>query len=397
MPLPNMAKGPAAYRFNLYRDPFVFNLKGNSVTVHTLAHYWLEVGVKVGGWVKGVGSCGLGPEGFRKVLLGVQADISLTPAWGLDLKVVPLEPEPMSTCEITALNYDITHKVVAGMKENLIKATQEMEKQMREKALLRPRVEAAWAQAQQPIEIAEGVFLMLNPEKIRLAPWSSQGKVLTLIPEIQARPALTLGTRPVATLKPLPDLETVPSSFQPGFRVHVDADLRFEHATAQLRRQMIGKVFETEKGTLQVLDASVRGENGKAVLEVELKGKVNGKLILTGRPVYQEATGTIQLQELDYTLESRSWITHFGEWLLRSGLRKNLAEKANWFMDKSLQDLKGQLQQGLNRPLAQGLSLSGTLSDLKFGQPQVLEDRFRLETYLEGQAQVDFSGNLPGF
>jgi len=395
-PLP--ATPGAVYRFNLYRDPLIIRLNANRIQVRTLAHYWLEVGVKAGSFIKGVGACGQGLEGFRRVLLGTRAELSLTPSWGLELKAVPDDPAALEPCAITFLGYDITDKVVAGMKENMLKATVAMEQQVRASAMLRQKAEAVWAQAQQPIQLSEGVWLSLNPERIRLAPWSSQGKSLTITPEIQARPAITLGPPPPVEARSLPLLEGGIPGLQPGFKIRVDADLSFEHATGQLKKQIGGRRFDTEKGSFEVVDVAVLGKEGKAILELTLKGRLTGKLNLAGRLVYNEPLGVLELRDLDYTLESRSWITQFGEWLFRSSLRKTLQEKANWFMDQSLKDIRALAQQGLNRPLAPGLTLAGTLSGLKLGQPRVLADRFRLDAFLEGQVQVnvDAKGLLDG-
>ncbi len=386
-PLPG--KAGTVFRFNLYRDPLNFRLNANRIQVRTTAYYWLEVGVKAASYIKGVGACGKGPEGFRRVLLGTRAELNITPTWGLELKALPDDPMPFAPCAITFLGYDITNQVVASMKDALCKATGAMEQQVRNSAMLRQKAEAIWAQAQQPIALSEGLWLSLNPERLRLAPWTSQGKVVTITPEIQARPAISLGPKPVVQTRPLPPLESATNGLQPGFKIRVDADLSFEHATAQLKKQLAGKRFDTDKGRFEVLDVSVSGKEGKALMEVSLKGRITGKLNLAGHLVYNKALGTLQFQDLDYTLESKSWITKFGEWLYRSTLKKTLQEKANLFMDKSLKDVRALAQQGLNRPLASGLSLAGTLTELKLGQPQVLADRFRLEAFLDGQVQVN--------
>ena len=379
----------AVYRFNLYREPFNFRITGSHIHLTTIANYWLEVGLKAGSFVKGVGSCGLGKEGFRRVLLGTRANLNLTPSWGLDLKVEIDDPAALSPCAITFLNYDISDQVTLGMKENLLKATTAMEQQVRDSAMLRQKAEAMWAQAQQPIPLTEGVWLSLNPERIRITPWTLEGRVLILTPELQVRPVITLGEPPLNQARALPPLETSLVPISPGFKVRVQADLPFEHATAQLRRQIQGKRFDTEKGSFEVLHASVRGLNGKATLELELKGKVNGRLTLQGHPSFDPVSGTLQIQDLDYTLESRSWIAQFGEWLFRTTLKKTLQEKANWFMDQSLKDVKTLAQQGLNRTLAPGLSIAGTLGDMTLGQPTVLLDRFRVEASIAGQVEVE--------
>jgi hypothetical protein len=157
IPLPGTALGSPAYRFNLYRDNLYFVVKDRRILMHTTVHYWMEVGLRMKGWVKGMGRCGLPPETHRRARLGVQAEVAVTPAWGLDLKIAPEEPLRMDGCQITFLGYDITDKVMAGMKDALVKATQGLEQQLRGATFLRQRAEAAWAQARQPLQVAPGV------------------------------------------------------------------------------------------------------------------------------------------------------------------------------------------------------------------------------------------------
>jgi hypothetical protein len=383
------ALGGGAYRFNLYRDPLQFTLNGNRLAVHTTVNYWLEVGVRMNGWIKGMGHCGVAPESYRRARLGLAAEVALTPDWGLDLKLTPEDPLQMDSCQVTLLGVDITGKVLAAMKDSLLKAAKSMEQQLRDSTLLRQKVAGAWLQAQQPVALSPGVFLMLNPERVRLAPWRSEGKDLVITPEIQVRPTLTLAaSAPQQPVRPQPPLDLSPNPIQPGFRLRVAADLSYDQATAQLAKQMTGQRFQTDKGVFEVQSVAVRGAAGNAVLEIGLKGRVNGKLTLAGRPVFDPQTGTLRLDGLDYTLESKSWITHIGEWIYRSTLRKTLAEKCNFFMDKSFQDLRSQAQQGLNRNLTPDLALSGTLDGFTLDQIQVLDDRFSLVAQLNGQLQL---------
>ena len=382
------ALGGGAYRFNLYRDPLVFTLNDNRLEVHTTVNYWLQMGVRMQGWIKGLGSCGLAPENYRRAQLGLMAEVALTPEWGLDLKLTPEEPVRLDSCQVTLLGVDITGKVLAAMKDSLVKAAKGMEQQLRDSSLLRQKVANAWLQAQQPVPLSPGVFLLLNPERVRLAPWHSEGKDLIITPEIQVRPTLSLGTAPQQAYRPLPPLDLSPNPILPGFRLRVAADLSYEQATAQLAKQMNGQRFQTDKGVFEVENVSVRGSAGNAVLELELKGRVNGKLTLTGKPALDPQTGTLRLEGLDYTLESKSWITRLGEWMYRSTLRKTLAEKCNFFMDQRFQDLRAQAQQGLNRDLTPELTLSGTVDSFTLDQIQVLDDRFSLVALLNGQLQL---------
>ena len=392
--LPGPALGGATYRFNLYRDPLRFSLDDRRLGMHTTVNYWLQVGLRMQGWVKGVASCGVAPEPFRRVRLGLHADLGLTPDWGVDLKLSPEEPLQLDPCEVTLVGYDITGRVLAAMKDSLLKTTQALEQQLRDSPLLRQRVENAWFQAQQPVELSPGVFVMMNPEKVRLPPWHSTGKELVLTPEIQVRPTLTLGAPAPAPYRPLPPLDLAPEPVEPGFRLRVETELSYAEATAQLARQMTGQRFSTDQGAFEVVSVAVRGSGGLALLEIGLKGRIEGKLTLSGQPSFDPATGSLRLEGLDYTLESHSWITRLGGWLYRSSLRRTLADKCNWFMDKSFQDLKGQAQQGLNRNLGSGLALSGSLDTLTLEQIQVLQDRFSLVAKLDGTLQIGWKAPL---
>jgi hypothetical protein len=381
-----------SFRFDLTRDTLRFSLRENRLLLRTQASYWLDVGLwMAGSWYQTVGSCGKGEEGMRRVLLSLRSEFDLTPDWGIRLQTVAEDPLPVNPCVVTFLGYDITDKVVAGMKAELLKATQGIEQQARETAILRQQAEKVWKAAQEPLELAPGIHLSLNPERIRLGPWRSEARTLIVTPEIQARPVLTLGPRPATGGLPLPRLETA-APVTPGFHVRLDLDLPFAEATRQLQAQLKGRIFDTEKGRFEILNAWVGGQQGRAVLQVQVKGRIEGVLSLTGRPVFDETTGALKLLELDYTLESRSWITQFGEWLFRSTLRKTLQEKADWFLQQGFAEIRTQLQQNLNRELLPGVALRGELGALKLGHPKVLEDRFRVETQLDGRAEVEVKG-----
>jgi hypothetical protein len=392
--LPGPALGGATYRYNLYRDPLNIALAGNRVQVNTTVNYWVQVGLRMKGWVKGVASCGVAPESYRRARLGLQAEVGLTPDWNVDLRITPQDPQQVDPCQVTLLGYDITNKVLAGMKDSLVKAAQGMERQLRETSVLRKKVENAWLQAQQPMELSPGVHLLLNPERVRLAPLHSEGMVLTITPEIQVRPSLTLGATAPQPVRPLPPLDLAPTSIQPGFRLRIETSLGFEQATAQLAKQMLGRRFETDKGAFEVQSVALRGKGGSLLLELGLKGRLTGKLTLTGQPRFDPESGTIRLDGLDYTMESSSWLTRLGLWLYRDSLRQTLNNKCSLLMDKSFQDLRAQAQAGLNRDLSPELAMTGTISGFTLDQIQVLDDRLNLVALLDGQMRIALKPGL---
>jgi hypothetical protein len=387
------------YRYGLYRDGIQARVEGDRIVVRTLAHYWMQVGARVlGPFVKTLASCGLGAEEHRRVILGAEGEVFITPGWRLAVRARPLDPVPVSRCELTFLGLDATGAVMNGMKAALVQAAKDAEPQLRESPVVRAKAKEAWDYAQKPIPVAEGVWLLLRPEKVRMGrpsqDPSGDPRFLLLKPELQARPMLVLGPPPSLAPTPLPALDVTPSSAS-GVSVALESDLPFSAASEQLGRQLAGRRFDTEKGSFEITSASVAGAQGRAVITVELQGRANGRVSLAGRPVYDAALGTLRVEDLDYTFESRSWIENTAEWLFRSSLKKLLQERANLFLDQSFRGMKDQLQLALNRPLAGGVQLKGSVNDLRLGQVRVLEDRFRVDAFAEGDLSLEVTA-LPG-
>ena len=377
------------FRFNLIREPLSVRVKDDQVSVRVVANFGLDVGLRTfGNHYAVMGSCGRSPEPPRRALLELSTRIGLLPAWGLELRQTAFEVTPLNACEITLLGFDITDQVTAGMKENLNAGADLLARLVREDALARQKAQEAWALFSQPIELRKDLYLMFQPRRIRLAPISTQGRTLILTPEIEAQPRLVLGEKPVVDPAPLPDLELNASPRQ-GFRLRVEADLSYAHASQQLAAEVVGKTFDTDKGRFEITTARVWGEQGRAILEIGLKGRIVGTVTLSGKPLSDPASSSLRLADLDFTLDSRSWLARMGDWIYHSDLRRLLTDRAHFLMDQQFQGLREAVQAGLNRPLAPGLQLSGTLASFRVAAVTTGTAGFKSQAYLEGEVQVD--------
>jgi hypothetical protein len=349
----------------------------------------MDVGVRtVGNHYTVVGSCGRHPEPPRRVLLDLKTTIGLLPNWGVDLRQTAFDITPLNTCEVTFLGFDITNQVTAGMNDGLAKGADMLAKLVRENALARQKAQEAWAQLNQPIELGTDLYLLFQPRHIRLAPITTQGRVLTLTPEIEAEPRLVLGERPATETTPLPDLE-LNANPSPGFRLRVEADLPYARASQQFAAQVVGKTFDTDKGRFEITSARVWGDQGKAIMEIGLKGRITGKVTLSGKPLADPASGSLRLYDVDFTLDSQSWLTRMGEWIYHSDLRKLLTEKAHFLLDQRFQGLREAVQSGLNRPLSPNLQLSGSLKAFRVAAVTTGAEAFKSQAYLEGEVRLD--------
>ena len=377
------------FRCNLYREPLRIRFRDQRVVVSVVVNFGMDVGVRtVGQHYTVMGSCGRAPEAPRRALIEFETSWAVTPDWRLELREPQAKVTPLNSCQITFLGLDITEEVTAGMQAQVKAALGQLDGLLRTSDLLRKKATEAWAMAGEPLELRPGAWLLLRPEKLRLGPVKGLGLAVEVTPELQARPLLFVGPRPEALPRPLPALEAA-AEVSSGFRIRAEAELEYTAASRQLQEALIGKRFDTERGSLEVKQAALAGREGKALLTLQVAGAVDATLTFLGRPVVGE-DGLIRLADLDFTLESAGWLTRSAAWLFKSKIRRTLQEKSTLLIGQQFQELTALAHQQLNRELAPGLALEGQLKDLHLESVLAGPTAFRAVARIEGAAAVRY-------
>ncbi|HJV21710.1 MAG TPA: DUF4403 family protein [Holophagaceae bacterium] len=375
------------FRCNLYREPLGFRFNDQRVAVTTVVNFGMDVGVRtMGQHFTVVGSCGRAPEPPRRAMIEVDTQWALRPDWRLELRDPIATATALNTCQITFLGIDITDDVTKGMQGQVKAAVEQLDDLVRKTDLLRRRAQEAWAMASQPFELRKDAWLVLRPEKLRMGPIRTEGQTLLVTPELQARPLILVGPKPTVEARALPDLD-VADQINPGFHVRAEAELDYASATMQLNEALAGKTFETERGPLTINTAALAGEQGKALLELDVKGPLTGILTLQGRPAITPE-GLLKLEDLDFTLASTGWITKTGAWLFKSKIRRMIQEKSTVLIGQQFKDLMALAHEQLNRTLAPGLELKGQLREVRLESVLAAPTTFRIVAQIEGEAEV---------
>ncbi|HJW34201.1 MAG TPA: DUF4403 family protein [Holophagaceae bacterium] len=375
------------FRCNLYREPLAFRFTNQRVAVTTVVNFGMDVGVRtVGEHYTTVGSCGRAPEPPRRAMIEVDTQWALRPDWRLELRDPIATATALNACQITFLGIDITEDVTQGMQGQVKTAVAQLDDLVRKNDLLRQRAQEAWAMATQPFELRKDVWLVLRPEKLRMGPIRTEGQTLFVTPELQARPLIIVGPKPPAEPRPLPDLD-VASEILPGFRVRAEAELDYASATLQLNETLAGKAFDTERGPLTINTAALAGADGKAILELDVKGPVTGIITLQGRPIITPE-GLVQFENLDFTLASTGWLTRTAAWLFKSKIRKMIQDQSTVLIGQQFKELMALAHQQLNRTLAPGLEMKGQLKEVRLQSVLAAPTAFRVVAWIEGEAEV---------
>jgi hypothetical protein len=407
---------PVGVRYRVQRAPFRFEPREGAIHVETTLAITAEacVGAPMGIPIpfmpscQVVASCGVN-EAPRQVVVSADTTIRLDPSWHIVSQTVPAAPVFRDRCELTMFHVDVTEFAAGYVAQQVAAATQRMDATVNEHGDLTPRAQELWSSLNAPMDLGEGFWLTLSPQRVFAAPFSLTTETASTRVGILAQSAVTSGPRPTPAATPLPPLEPAPPGSQGDrFALTLDAWVSFEETTALVAQEFRGRVMELEGHHALVREVRVRGNGGALLFELEITfqdGPFDGTpatLYLAGLPDYDAAREAMVVRDLDYTLDTRNTLLQAGDWLLRGSLRDGLARRAVFPLGDRIRRLRDNAQRALTRPLGGGSTMRGELTALRPVGAFVVPDGVVVRVQTEGRAEIsqdltslDLTGQRP--
>jgi hypothetical protein len=185
-------------------------------------------------------------------------------------------------------------------------------------------------------------------------------------------------------VRPLPALSQArPAS---GLRVPVQVEVPF----AELGRQATELLrAQTAHEPLRIVSVSVRGRADTALVRLEMAGRMDGALTLLGRPRWDDATRTLVMEGLDWTLESRGALSRIKATLAAPFVGRAIAQATNggrYAVGPQLDAARAELTRAMNRPLAPEVAVGGGVTALVVTGVFTTPDAFVVRVLLTGEA-----------
>jgi hypothetical protein len=254
---------------------------------------------------------------------------------------------------------------------------------------LRRAADSLWRamQAPLPLDATGTAWLVMNPERVSLAPIDWRGAEVRTGLTLVARPQVVTGARPATPTRPLPALTL--AGGRPGLRVPVAIELPYADVA---RRATALLAAETARQPLRVTAVAVHAAGGdSASVTLTLAGRMNGALHLVGRPRYDEGTRALVVDDVHYTVESRDALTRLKA-TLGAPLIKRAIDQATGggrlALGPQLDAARAELSRRLNRPLAPDVAVGGGVTALRVTGVHALQSAFVVRVLLEGEAGI---------
>ncbi|MDF1502107.1 DUF4403 family protein [Roseisolibacter sp. H3M3-2] len=375
--------GLVCHQYAFRRDTLQLRVTGDRVDVLARLRYRGRVALPTGG---SMGSCGFAPEPMPRAELRLATSLYWRADWRLGTRNTEAQSALPDPCEVTLLRVNATPLMKRIVDWQLGRAVQQVDSAFPALADLRKAADSLWREMQVPMAVdsAQTAWLLMNPESVGLAPLEGQGGAIRAGVTLVARPRIVTGPRPTVSLRPLPGLTVARPAT--GLRVPVQIELPF----AEIGRQAAALLAaETAGQALRVTGVTVSGTPDSSLVRLALEGRMNGALTLVGRPRFDEASRTLVLDDLHYTLESRDRMTRLKA-TLGAPLIKRAIDQATGggklALGPQLDAARLQLTRQLNRPLAPDVAVGGGVRTLRVTGLHTSDSAFVVRVLLEGDA-----------
>jgi hypothetical protein len=258
---------------------------------------------------------------------------------------------------------------------------------------LKRTVASAWQTMQQPLPLDDrsNIWLQLLPREITMYPLTAQNNRIRVSIGVTTGATLLIGAQPPARPPvPLPAIRPV-SNFDKAFRITLNGTLPYRDLRAIAAPLLLDKTFDTDGKQVTVKDFDLYGNGDKIVIKLVTTGSLEGTFYLTAKTLYDAATKTLAVTEVDFDLQTRDLLLTSADWFLHSSIRNTLEEKLNMKITRQLEQVRQTAEKMLTKiPLTNALTLQGTLTALTFKEIIVQKDTIAIQMQAEGETTLVF-------
>ena len=389
--LPIAGNSRTSFGFTVSRSPFRVQVTGQTLVISTNVEYQGRVWYRPPLSPELSAGCGVGDAPRPRVRVTLVSTGRLTPRWGLrtSTRVLRLEPysdDPRDRCRLTVLRIDVTDRVIEATRSMLEQNLQKFDQAV-SRWPVRTRFVKLWGQLQRPIRLTEGVYLEINPYAAQLGSVGAVGDTVMARLRMIASPRVVTAEESGAVL-PLPPLQATGDAGN-GAHVVVEGSFSYPVATALLRRALVGRSVVQAGHRIRIRDVQLTGiGGGRVALAVTLAGHVRGRLYFTGTPNLDPVHHQVNVPDLDYDVGTEQMLVQGFAWLKGVDIRSLLRERACLPDSAGIGKLRRLAENGINRALAPGVTLSGRIHDAQGTSVRATTREIRLRAVADAEFKL---------
>ncbi|MEM1323149.1 MAG: DUF4403 family protein [Bacteroidota bacterium] len=273
--------------------------------------------------------------------------------------------------------------------------TRAIDKQMKDKLDLKKYVGEAWLKLQDAILLSEEyrLWLILNLRSMSMTPIKTVDNFIKSTVSAEASAEAVMGQRPPTEIDAiLPGFRMVEEAGR-DFVVHLVAAIPFAEAEKVARQFVIGETFSSGNQKVTIEDIQLSGRDEQLLINTTVSGSYDGSIFLKGKPVYNPTLNAIEMEGLDFELNTRNIIFKSIGWLFKKGLIKKMQKSLRFPLDENINEVKGMVKEKLaDFEVAPNIRIKGQLDDLTIEETSLSNTAIHVRIASEGALDVLVDG-----
>ncbi|GJG87462.1 hypothetical protein tb265_26430 [Gemmatimonadetes bacterium T265] len=375
------------------RAPFVVTIDGPEVHLRTTLAYAARGYYRTPLGATLHAGCGADDDPARRphVVVELVAPLTLAPNWHLHSEsrlagLAPASTGPADRCRVGIINMDVTDRVIDAARRALATQMPAIDRKVAGVDLT-PQATGWWRALNRPIRLTDGVWLLLGPQTLREGRVGGSGHLLAVEAGLDAFPKIVTGAEPQVQTPPLPALARGVGT--PGFRVRLQGVVDYATASRAVTAAVRGRSVTRAGQTITVgAVTAAPAAGGRLTLTVAFAGDASGTLRFVGTPRLDRSAGQLVVPDLDYDLATDSRLVNAAAWIGSDALRRLFRERARVPLAPALDRGRALLLSGLNRTVADVLTLSATVDSVAVESVHVTAPGLVVQASASGQARV---------
>lgn len=173
---------------------------------------------------------------------------------------------------------------------------------------------------------------------------------------------------------------------------NVIAISNYKDAATMINKNFAQKEFGEGSKKVKIINVDLWHKAGKMIIALTLEGSINGTIYLSGFPQYNQETQEIYFDELDYVLDTKSFLLKSANWLAQGVILNKIKKQCRYSIQQNLEEGKKTIMSYLNNySPVKGVFVNGTLESLTFETIKL--NNQSILAYLKGIGRIDVTIN----
>lgn len=238
-------------------------------------------------------------------------------------------------------------------------------------------------------------WFKLEPKEVMVTQLDANGKNLKFGVGLKTYTETIIGDKPEkadnSEIVPMKVVKEMKDDFSIGLVTLVS----YTDAAKIMNEQYIINPYTYQEGRRKITltHFDMWGANDKIVVEVGVKGSINGMIYLQGIPIYDTVTRSIKLSAVDFHLDTKNKLIKSANWLAHGKfckvMEKNIAFPIGEQLDAAKKDTEVYFK---NYEVSKGVFLKGGLTKLETSRIYLIPDALVAVMKIEGNLKVKIDG-----